>query len=197
MSAERLSVMLQDHRSLRLVVLNSCEGARTDETDSYSGAAQSLIRQATIPAVIAMQYRIADKAAIDFSNHFYSGLASGLPIEAAVSHGRTAIFAEGNDVEWGTPVLFMRADDGQLFERPQPRLAPPPPSIDSELDQHYEAVVRVLLDGRLVPFLGLDVSLYGRLAQPRWQPGATLPSSRELATYLARVFTYPTDEPLR
>ncbi|HKO98687.1 MAG TPA: CHAT domain-containing protein [Pyrinomonadaceae bacterium] len=196
LSAERLSGMLQNHRSLRLVVLNSCEGARTDETDSYTGAAQSLIRQATIPAVIAMQYRITDKAAIDFSYQFYSGLVAGLPIEAALSNGRSTIFAEGNDVEWATPVLFMRAEDGQLFEPREPRLAPAPTRVNSELDEHYQAVVRVLLDGRLVPFLGLDVNLYGRLPQPRWQPGANLPSSRELATYLAGVFAYPTDEPL-
>jgi hypothetical protein len=196
LSAERLSGMLQDHRSLRLVVLNSCEGARTDETDSYTGAAQSLIRQATIPAVIAMQYRITDHAAIDFSYHFYSGLTAGLPIEAALSNGRTAIFAEGNDVEWATPVLFMRADDGQLFERREPRLAPAPSHVDSELDEHYQAVVRVLLEGKLVPFLGLDVNLYGRRPEPRWQPGTHLPSSHELAAYLAQFFAYPPDEPL-
>jgi CHAT domain len=61
-SGEDLGAMLQDEQSLRLVVLNSCEGARTSLVDPFSGVATSLI-EFDIPAVIGMQFEITDEAA--------------------------------------------------------------------------------------------------------------------------------------
>jgi hypothetical protein len=55
--ATRLSQLLTDHSSLRLVVLNSCEGAKGNELDIFSSTAAPLIRNG-IPAVLAMQYEI-------------------------------------------------------------------------------------------------------------------------------------------
>jgi hypothetical protein len=31
--------------------------------------------------------------------------------------GRAAIFAQGNDVEWATPVLYLRAGDAAISDR--------------------------------------------------------------------------------
>lgn len=197
LNAERLSGILRNHsHSLRLVVLNSCEGARTDGSDAYAGMAQSLTRQGAIPAVVAMQYRITDRAAVNFTHHFYNALAVGNPVEAALSHGRAAIFAEGEDIEWATPVLYLHAESGQLFE---PRRATPPgpaPRVDPALADHYKLVLDELLGGKLVPFIGLDVNLYGRPSDPHWRPGRHLPSGRELTAYLADIFEYPPGEPL-
>jgi hypothetical protein len=58
-AAEHLGTILHDHRSLRLVVLNACEGSRSSRTDSFSGVAQTLVQQG-VPAVIAMQFEITD-----------------------------------------------------------------------------------------------------------------------------------------
>jgi CHAT domain-containing protein len=77
-----LAQLLSDYRTLRLDVLNSCEGARTGLTDRYAGTAQTLVQQG-VPAVIAMQFEITDQAAIDFSNTFYAAIADGYPVEAA------------------------------------------------------------------------------------------------------------------
>jgi len=60
-----LAQLLSDYRTLRLDVLNSCEGARTGLTDPYAGTAQTLVQQG-VSAVIAMQFAITDQAAIDF-----------------------------------------------------------------------------------------------------------------------------------
>jgi uncharacterized RDD family membrane protein YckC len=106
--------MLRGHRSLRLVVLNACEGARSAVDDPFGGVAQALVRQG-IPAVIAMQFEISDPAAVVFSQSFYQALADLLPADEAMVEARRAIFAASNEVEWATPVIYLRAPDGQIF----------------------------------------------------------------------------------
>ena len=66
LGASDLGLLLGDHESLRLAVLNSCDGARADKLDIFSSTAAVLVRKGT-PAVIAMQYEITDRAAIELS----------------------------------------------------------------------------------------------------------------------------------
>jgi len=113
-TGQQLGAILHDHYHLRLVVLNACEGARTSKEDPYAGVAQTLVRQG-IPAVLAMQFEIFEDAAMIFAEEFYSAMVDNYPVDAALSEARKAIFASKNDVEWGTPVLFMRTPDGILF----------------------------------------------------------------------------------
>jgi hypothetical protein len=121
--------MLSGHHTLRLAVLNSCQGARGSVSDPFSGVAQSLVQQG-IPAVVAMQFEISDQAAIIFAQELYAAIADGNPVDAAVGECRRAIFAGGNDIEWATPVLYMRSPNGQLFQvrdaSSSPRRAPVP-----------------------------------------------------------------------
>ena len=114
-SGHELGTILHDHRSLRLAVLNSCEGARTSTSDPFAGTAQSLVQQG-IPAVIAMQFEISDDAAILFAHEFYAAVADGYPVDAATAEARKAMFTNAADVEWGTPVLNMRSPDGMVFD---------------------------------------------------------------------------------
>jgi len=116
--SRRIGTILHDHPSLRLVVLNSCEGARNSLTDPFAGVAAGLIRQG-VPAVVAMQFEITDEAAITFAGEFYAALAGGFPVDAAVAEARKAIYIQPNDIEWGTPVLYMRSSDGVLFDLAQ------------------------------------------------------------------------------
>lgn len=55
-----LGLLLQDERSLRLAVLNSCEGARSSHVDPFSGAAASLVHYG-VPAVIGMQFEMLSR----------------------------------------------------------------------------------------------------------------------------------------
>ena len=110
-----LGMLLHDHESLRVAILNACEGARTSRTDPFAGSAQSLVQQG-IPAVIAMQFEIANDVAGRFAHEFYGALADGYPIDAALTEARKSIFAAGREVEWGTPVLYLRAPDGRIFD---------------------------------------------------------------------------------
>lgn len=68
-------------------------------------------------AVVAMQYPISDRSAIVFSKKFYTSSAQGYPIDQAIAKSRKAIdFSSLEAFEWGIPVLFMRSEDGVIFE---------------------------------------------------------------------------------
>ncbi len=71
-----------------------------------------------------------------------------------------------------------------------------------QLEAHYRMVLRPLLEGRVVPFLGAGVNLCGRPRDPAdpsklapWA-GSYLPSGSELTEYLVNAYNYPKDEPL-
>lgn len=112
-------VILHDLKSLRLVFLNACDtgkAAKQEGQDPFAGVATAMV-MAGIPAVIAMQFPITDRAAVNFAGTFYPRIVSGFPVDAAVSEGRKAIrTADPSTMEWATPVLFMRSPDGVLFD---------------------------------------------------------------------------------
>jgi hypothetical protein len=108
-----LAYLLQDHPSLRLAVLNACNGARGSQENTFAGTAQVLVQHG-VPAVIAMMSEVMDETACSFAEKFYQALAAGLPVDACVGEVRRALAAERNP-EWGTPVLYLRATDGRLF----------------------------------------------------------------------------------
>src|SRR6266536_246808 len=63
-----------------------------------------------------------------------------------------------------------------------------------DLNDHYSAVVRDLVENRVVPLLGAGVNLCERSPGAAWSRGADLPSGGELAEYLAERFFYPRGE---
>ncbi|HEX2909376.1 MAG TPA: CHAT domain-containing protein [Chloroflexia bacterium] len=126
--ATDLGRVLANHRSMRLVVLNSCEGARGGSTDLFSSTASVLVGHG-IPAVLAMQYEISDPVAIQLARTFYTSLAEAYPVDAALTEARVDIGGNfSNSLEWATPVLYMRSPDGVLFDLQAPAEA----SIEEE-----------------------------------------------------------------
>lgn len=113
--------LFQGDSDLSLVVLNACDTARPGSVDQpFAGAAAGLAH-AGIPAVVAMQFPISDRAAIVFSEAFYETLASGAGVGEAVVEGRMAIhLTDRESLEWITPVLFMRGGE----QRAQPGVRP-------------------------------------------------------------------------
>jgi CHAT domain-containing protein len=63
--ADRFATLLASRDSIRLVVLNACEGGRVAADQPFGGVAHLVRRQ--LPAVIAMQFPISDRAAVAFS----------------------------------------------------------------------------------------------------------------------------------
>jgi hypothetical protein len=125
-TASALADQLRDCTGLRLLFLNACKTAQVFASGPFSGVATALL-QVGIPAVIAMQFPITDAAALAFSEGVYRRLALGDSIDEAVAEGRLAIRRRLPDsLEWGTPVLFLRAPDGRLFlpAKPSGRATP-------------------------------------------------------------------------
>ena len=154
-----LGMLLHDHESLRVAILNACEGARTSRTDPFAGSAQSLVQQG-IPAVIAMQFEIANDVAGRFAHEFYGALADGYPIDASLTEARKSIFAAGREVEWGTPVLYLRAPDGRIFDidssAPPARgaVAASPKIVESPSRADQDGFVEVIVAAAHAAFAG-------------------------------------------
>jgi CHAT domain/SIR2-like domain len=200
---ERLGQTLRSHESLRLATLNACEGAMVSTDDSYAGVAQYLLRTGNVPVVIAMRRAISDPVAIAFAKTFYKWLlTNNLSVDGAMTRARLGMRDEeqrlnGNKTltEWATPIIFMRDYDGYLVNfEDVPQIIVPPvlPDVDPQLTQQYKTVLNALTKGKLVPFLGLDVNLFGRAIQPNWDPAnGILPSYTELVNYLVSITKHP------
>lgn len=113
---DALTALLKD-TSLRLMVLNACESGRVGGRDAQLGLAPSFV-VGGMPAVVAMQFPVPDRTAILLAREFYSALADNAPVDAAISEARKVIRAElgADSLDWGIPVLFMRAPDGHILE---------------------------------------------------------------------------------
>lgn len=125
-SARELGILLQ-RSGLRLVVLNACNSGAL--TLAPLGSLAPALMRAQVPAVVAMQFSVPQDAARAFAGEFYGALAEGLPIDMCVTEGRKAIMdvAGLRSPDWGLPVVYTRAPDGKLFERPAaPAVALPP-----------------------------------------------------------------------
>ncbi|HVG00376.1 MAG TPA: CHAT domain-containing protein [Chloroflexia bacterium] len=165
-SGQDLGMLLHDHRCLRLAILNACEGGRADRKDPFAGTAQSLLQQG-IPAVIAMQFEITDDAAIAFAHEFYEALSDNYPVDAALTEARKSLFGQGRGLEWGTPVLYLRAPNGRIFdvqrapESDRPRAEPVQQKVQPVAPQPVEAQPQPQVETQPQP-----------QAQPQTQPRA-------------------------
>ena len=115
-------VQILGRHGVRLVVLNSCEGARFDPRDPLSGVASALVHGG-IPAVVAMQFPVSDDAAITFARGLYEGIAAEKPLDVAVGAARKAMFpSDAQHAEWATPVLFLLPGGADIFSSRPRRL---------------------------------------------------------------------------
>ena len=108
-----------DEPSMKLAILNACEGAQVSSSKPMVGMAPKLVERG-IPAVIAHQYSVTDRAAICFAREFYRSLCVGTEVgrvDAAMAHARNQLSIRfPAERPLGAPVLFMRAPDGLIFD---------------------------------------------------------------------------------
>ncbi|MGH8887347.1 MAG: CHAT domain-containing protein [Egibacteraceae bacterium] len=124
LGATDLRLLLCDHHPLRLVVLNACETGRASKLGAFSSTAGALIRGG-VPAVVAMQFEISDRAAIEFARTFYEGIARQRPVDVSVMRARRAMSVDHHTLEWGTPVLYLRSPDADIFDVVDAAVGPP------------------------------------------------------------------------
>ncbi len=117
--ARSFAGFFRDYPSMKLVVLNACQGATVAAARPLAGVAPQLVR-AGVPAVVAMQYPVADAAAVLFAREFYLCLCVGANrgrVDAAISHARNRMQMDfANTVAFATPVLYMRSPSGVIFD---------------------------------------------------------------------------------
>jgi CHAT domain-containing protein len=102
--------------NLGLISLAACESARSDNPQGFLGIAPKLV-QSGIPAVLSMQYKVRVTTAKVFLEDFYRYVAARKPIDWATQQARNTISIESGfgNREFATPVLYMRAKDGNIF----------------------------------------------------------------------------------
>ena len=92
-----LAGLLGEHQSLRLVFLSGCQTAKSSELKAFSGLSGALLKKG-IPSVVAMQYSISDKSAIQLARKFYTAIANNKPLDIAISEARKSLlFENGRD----------------------------------------------------------------------------------------------------
>ncbi len=128
-----------DIADTRLAILNACQLARSSSARPLAGMAPNLLWR-NLSAVVAMQSSILDRTALVFSREFYRSLVAGYPVDGALAEARKGIFLETGSgaTDWGIPVLYLRAQDGRLFELAAEdeieSEMPPPEPIQPPLD---------------------------------------------------------------
>ena len=134
--ADTIAQLIGRQNSLQLVVFNSCDGARTKLDDPFASIATMLVQQGK-SAVIAMQFEITDAAAKAFAEELYFCLIDRhYPIDAAVAEARIAML-DINQIEFATPVLFLRAGFVDLFNFADPPADAPPTSSPAHWPMHH------------------------------------------------------------
>ncbi len=163
---------------VRLAVLNSCDSARRDNINAFTGIAPTLVRDG-VPAVVAMQYPIRDAHALRLARRLYHNLVNHESIDAAVTSARLAMFDlnTGFDRDWGVPVLYLQSDKAILFPEESAEAVP----ARRRLGRF--AVVNLVLVAVLVFALAY---LYLRHVEPRL-PFGTIVGGVLLAALVAAV----------
>ncbi len=110
--------LFRDRPSLRLVVLNACQGAAVNSADALLGLAPQIAAQG-VPAIVAMQWDIYEWAAQKFAQEFYRILCAGPAVgevETALTRARAALYDDNPESRgYATPVLLLRGEGGRLW----------------------------------------------------------------------------------
>jgi len=142
----------------RLLFLASCEGARRDTGNAFRGFAPRLVRDAGVPAVVAMQGTILIDAARPFVATFYRRLLAHGRVDRATNEARSQLLNAGLP---GAvyPVLFLRLRDGVLLRReeafPGARLATFRAHLGEKLSDFQHR--HVALEAQEIVFSGSEV----------------------------------------
>jgi CHAT domain-containing protein/SIR2-like protein len=176
----------------RLVVLNCCYGGSNASQRTLSGLGP-LLQSVGAPAVVAMQYEVADTVAIKFAEHFYGALLGGPNvgrIDCALAAARLTLYQnlkQDQSHSFITPVLYLLAGFEALVTMPAaPPVAvriQPVPAVTPPLP---DDLVQAFKDRLVIPVIGPDLLRVGAMRSSQPPPGP-----RELAETLAIQSNYP------
>ena len=117
--AASLRAVMEGADSVKLVLLSACSTGQGSLQHSLASVGAQLL-QAGLPAVVAMQFDIAENTAGDFARFFYQELFTGRcpgAVHLAVNYARSSLYAlDPASFGYGTPVLWLNAPNGTIFE---------------------------------------------------------------------------------
>jgi hypothetical protein len=116
--ASRLAQALSESHTVRFAYLNSCSTARTSQSNPFLGVAQRLMRDGDVAAVVAMQVKVGQEAAMNMAEKFFGQLRKGRSPEQAMLEGRGAA---DDHFSFGVPVIYTHLGGPERFD--QNRLA--------------------------------------------------------------------------
>ena len=132
--ADYFSELLNQHRP-GLVILQAGQSGQLSASCAFTGVASRVLQQ-NIPVIVAMQYEMSDIVSSQFPRRFYEKLAKGVPVDIAAQHGRRAIGLSPKALykkrDFATPVIYMRVENGYLFERYKEKPSAPSSSVEQK-----------------------------------------------------------------
>lgn len=116
LSAEDLRLVLADNSHLRLIFLNSCEAGKVSAQEElvFADMSAGLVKNG-IPAVIALQARASQEAAVLWSTELYNNLVRGKTLEEGLTESRKKVYLTSQYDrsclgQWFVPVLYEATD---------------------------------------------------------------------------------------
>ena len=181
---DRFSIIFEGERSLRLITLIACHGGVQTGNDPFGGLGPSLVRRG-IPAVVAMRQAISIDTAKSFIKHFYKNLAPTGQVDTAANEARQQLYLKAPESrEWGAPAVFMRLNDGKLWE---------PDVVNNGVGFHSHSKSSLPWSALIQR---LDPNEKQELVIPFLGPGmirGLLPSAEDIAAQWANEYKYPFD----
>lgn len=98
-----------------LFILISCNTAAQRANPALDNLAVQIVRDGSVPAVVAMRDLVAVDLARAFTQYLCDYLLRYGVIDRAVAAARRQVL-DPDDAGWSTPVLYMRSRDGRLFD---------------------------------------------------------------------------------
>lgn len=120
-----LAEIFLGERGLRLVTLVACHGGALSSNDAFSGLAARLVERG-IPAVIGMGRAVTFGLGHLFTDHLYRNLARTGRVDVAVNEARQQLYLnDPKNIDWSSPILYMRLPDGLLWTTDESQEAAP------------------------------------------------------------------------
>jgi hypothetical protein len=185
---------------LRLIVLESCEGA---SPGTLASAAELLTRTAA-DAVVAYLWPVRMDVALRCSRAFYRALTRAAQQEGDVAlslnEARRSVLAElEGSAEAFSPVLYLRGRDPMLFDFKARKVSPPllaatrtetshpPPALARLLEQPFTLLLGDRWEEEAPTFRGLRERLQGELTQKTGSVPHELPLSTLAQHFALRI----------
>jgi hypothetical protein len=155
--------------------LAACQSATRSTADAFLGLGSKLVA-AGVPAVVAMQDKVAIKTARKLSAVFYRRLTEHGAVDRALNEARGTLLTAGQ-LDAAVPVLFMRLKSGQLWGAEADARG----MISGVRDRahFWTRLIRKIWQGQCVAVIGPRV-------HGRW-----LPTPSDQARQLADTYEYP------